>query len=174
MRLTTIENPTWLLGSRSSWEQGEEVYTRTVEAEITGPWGQGRDLRPDSPEGIRIAHIRSVAEVYSRFAGQGLRDSREEGREIYTRTVGSKIASLGSEGRDLGPHSAEGIRIASLRSLAAESRLTLGPVTEANIEQAPELAVVEAFTGKPITQNEAKNITVAERGEQAKALAERI
>jgi hypothetical protein len=88
--------------------------------------------------------------------------------------VGSKIASLGGEGRDLGPHSAEGIRIASLRKLAAESRLTLGPVTEANIEQAPELAVVEVFTGKPITQNEAKNITIAERCEQAKAVAERI
>jgi len=88
--------------------------------------------------------------------------------------VGSKIASLGSEGRDLGPHSAEGIRIASLRSFATEAGLTLGPVTEANIEQAPEPAVVEAFTGKPIIQNEAKNITIAERGEQAKAFAERI
>jgi hypothetical protein len=88
--------------------------------------------------------------------------------------VGSKIASLGSEGRDLGPDSPESVRIASLRSLATEAGLTLGPVTEANIEQAPELAVVEAFTGKPITQNEAKNITIAERGEQAKAVAERI
>jgi hypothetical protein len=158
LRLTTIENPTWLLGSRSSWEQGEEVYTRTVEAEITRPWGQGRNPRPDSPEGVRIASIWSIAEVYSRFAGQGLRDSREEGREIYTRTVGSKIASLGSEGRDLGPDSPESVRIARLRSLAAEAGLTLGPVTEANIEQAPELAVAEALTGTAASQNEATTI----------------
>jgi hypothetical protein len=136
--------------------------------------GEGRDLGPHSAEGIRIASIRSIAEVYSRFAGQGLRDSWAEGKDVYTRTVGSKIASLGSEGRDLGPDSPESVRIASLRSLAAEAWLTLGSVTEANIEQAPKLAVVEAFTGKPITQNEAKNITVAERGEQAKAVAERI
>ena len=85
-------------------------------------------------------------------------DSREEGKETYTRTVGSKIASLGSEGRDLGPDSPEGIRIASLRSLAAEAGLTLGPVTEANIEQAPELAVVEALTGTAASQNEATTI----------------
>ena len=86
----------------------------------------------------------------------------------------ARVASLGGEERNLGPDSPESVRIASIRSLAAEAGLTLGPVTEANIEQAPELAVVEAFKGKPITQNEAKNITIAERGEQAKAVAERI
>jgi hypothetical protein len=84
------------------------------------------------------------------------------------------VERIGGEERDLGPDSSESIRIASIRSLAAEAGLTLGPVTEANIEQAPEVAVVEAFTEKPIIQNEAKNITIAERGEQAKAFAERI
>ena len=174
MRLTTIDNPTWLLGSRVSREEGKEVYIRTVEAEIARLGGEGRDLRPDSPEGIRIASIWSIAEVYSRSAGQDVRDSREEGREIYARAVDARVASLGSQRRDLGPDSPESVRIASLRNLAAEAGPTLGPVTEANIEQAPELAVVEAFTGNPITQNEAKNITIAERGEQAKAVAERI
>jgi glutamate dehydrogenase (NAD(P)+) len=37
-----------------------------------------------------------------------------------------------------------------------------------------EVDALACVTGKPITQNEAKNITVAERGEQAKAVAERI
>jgi hypothetical protein len=68
------------------------------------------------------------------------------------------VDRIGGEGCDLGPDSPEGIRIASLRSLAAEAGLTLGPVTEANIEQAPELAVVEALTGTAAFQNEAANI----------------
>ena len=70
----------------------------------------------------------------------------------------ARVASLGSEERDLGPDSPEGVRIASIRSLAAEAGLTLGPVTEANIEQAPELAVVEALTGTAASQNEATTI----------------
>ena len=85
-------------------------------------------------------------------------DSREEGKEVYTRTVEAEIARLGGEGRDLRPDSPEGLRIASLRNLAAEAGLTLGPVTEADIEQAPELAVVEALTGTAASQNEAAEI----------------
>ena len=70
----------------------------------------------------------------------------------------ARVASLGGEERDLGPDSPEWVRIASIRSFAAEAGLTLGPVTEANIEQAPELAVVEALTGTVASQNEAANI----------------
>jgi hypothetical protein len=84
--------------------------------------------------------------------------SREEGKEVYTRTVEAEIARLGGQGRDLRPDSPESVRIASLRNLAAEAGLTLGPVTEANIEQAPELAVVEALTGTAASQNEAATI----------------
>ena len=72
--------------------------------------------------------------------------------------MGAKIASLGSQGRNLGPDSPESVRIASLRSLAAEAGLKIGPVTEADIEQAPELAVVEALTGQPATQSESEKI----------------
>lgn len=72
--------------------------------------------------------------------------------------MGAKIASLGGPERNLGPDSPEGIRIASLRSLAAEAGLKIGPVTEADIEQAPELAVVEALTGQPATQSESEKI----------------
>ena len=74
-------------------------------------------------------------------------DSREEGKEVYTRTVAAEIARLGGQGRDVRPDSPEGIRIASLRSLAAEAGLTLDP--------APELSVVEALTGQPPTAEEA-------------------
>jgi hypothetical protein len=74
-------------------------------------------------------------------------DSREEGKEVYTRTVAAEIARLGGEGRDVRPDSPEGVRIASLRSLAAEAGLTLDP--------APELSVVEALTGQPPTAEEA-------------------
>ena len=144
-----------------------------MDARVASLGGEERNLGPDSPESVRIASIRSIAEVYSRPSVQCLRDSREEGREIYTRTVVEAIDRIRGQGRDLGPDSPESVRITSIRSLAAEAGLT-GPVTEANIKQAPELAVVEAFTGKPIIQNEAKNITIAERGEQAKAVAERI
>ena len=70
----------------------------------------------------------------------------------------ARVASLGGEERDPGPDSPEWVRIASIRSFAAEAGLTLGPVTEANIEQAPELAVVEALTGTAASQNEAANI----------------
>jgi hypothetical protein len=72
--------------------------------------------------------------------------------------VDARVASLGSEERNLGPDSPESVRIARLRNLAAEAGLTLGSVTEANIEQAPELAVVEALTGTPASQNEATTI----------------
>jgi hypothetical protein len=74
-------------------------------------------------------------------------DSREEGKEVYTRTVAAEIARLGGEGRDVRPDSPEGVRIASLRSLAAEAGLTLDP--------SPELSVVEALTGQPPTVEEA-------------------
>lgn len=48
--------------------------------------------------------------------------------------MGAKIASLGSQERNLGPDSPESVRIASLRSLAAEAGLKIDPVTEADIE----------------------------------------
>ena len=89
----------------------------------------------------------------------------------------ARVASLGGEERDLGPDSPEWVRIASIRSFAAEAGLTLGPVTEANIEQAPELAVVESLEGKSIAENEINTKTIAEKqglDEQAKAFAERI
>jgi hypothetical protein len=85
-------------------------------------------------------------------------DSREEGKEVYTRTVEAEIARLGGQGRDLRPDSPEGIRIARLRNLAAEAGLNLGLVAEADIQQAPELAVVEALTGTAASQNEAAEI----------------
>ena len=85
-------------------------------------------------------------------------DSREEGKEVYTRTVEAEIARLGGQGRDLRPDSPEGIRIARLRNLAAEAGLTFGSVTEAETQQAPELAVVEALTGTAASQNEAAEI----------------
>ena len=85
-------------------------------------------------------------------------DSREEGKEVYTRTVEAEIARLGGQGRDLRPDSPEGVRIARLRNLAAEAGLTLGPVTEADIQQAPELAIVAALTGTAASQNEAAEI----------------
>jgi len=72
--------------------------------------------------------------------------------------VGSKIASLGGEGRDLRPDSPEGIRITRTGSLAAEAGLSLGPVAEADIQQAPELAIVKAITGTAASQNEAAKI----------------
>jgi hypothetical protein len=72
--------------------------------------------------------------------------------------VGSKIASLGGEGRDLRPDSPEGIRITRTGSIAAEAGLSLGPVTEADIQQAPELAIVKAITGTAASQNEAAKI----------------
>ena len=80
-------------------------------------------------------------------------DSREEGKEVYTRTVAAEIARLGGEGRDVRPDSPEGVRIASLRSLAAEAGLTLDP--------APELSVVEALTGQPPTVEEAARFSVS-------------
>ena len=70
--------------------------------------------------------------------------------------MGSKIASLGGEGRDLRPDSPEGIRITRTGSLAAEAGLSLGPVTEADIQQAPELAIVKAITKMNTTTPQAQ------------------
>ena len=69
----------------------------------------------------------SVAEVYSRFAGQGF-------------------------------GSATGASSKLLADLFPSVRLS-PPVSESDIQQSPELAVVEALTGQPITQNELNTIT---------------
>jgi hypothetical protein len=83
-------------------------------------------------------------------------DSREEGKDIYKRTVEEAIARLSNDkGRDLGPDSPEGIRIASLGNLAAEAGLTLDP--------APELSVIEALTGQLPTQDEINRIAESAR-----------
>jgi len=100
-----------------------------------------------------------LAEIDNARRLRGSRDSREEGKDIYKRTVEEAIARLSNDkGRDVRPNSPEGVRIASIWSLAAEAGLTLGPVTEADIQQAPELAIVKAITGTAASQNEAAKI----------------
>ena len=61
-------------------------------------------------------------------------DSREEGKNIYTRTVEEAIARLSAyQGRNLGPDSPESIRVARLRRFAAED--TFGDALKADLRQ---------------------------------------
>ena len=51
--------------------------------------------------------------------------TREEGKEIYTRTVAAEVARLGSAGRDLGLGSADSLRAAGIRRLARAAGLDI-------------------------------------------------
>ena len=74
------------LGSWDSREAGKEVYTRTIEGEIARLGGQGRDIRPDIPESVRIASLRSLAAE----AGIALQESAE-GVDPRPRTARAQI-----------------------------------------------------------------------------------
>ena len=87
-------------------------------------------------------------------AGAGIPGSK--GRKYTPEEIRKRLLELG--GRDARPNSPEGVQVARIGILSAEAGLSLGPVTEADIQQAPELAIVKAITGTAASQNEAAKI----------------